>query len=163
MSRALIPGSFDPVTRGHESLVRRAAAVFDEVDVIVFINPDKKGTFSHRARVEMLSLCFADLPHVRVGFDDGMVADYVRREGITAIVKGIRNAADLAYEEDMARRNLAYCGVETLFLPAASDEQDISSTEVRRRLAEGEAPCELLPDAICDKITDFFRFSQNND
>ncbi len=163
MSRALIPGSFDPVTRGHEALIRRAARLFDEVHVIVFINPDKRGLFSHEARARMLSLCFADLPSVKVGFDDGMVADYAVREGITAIVKGVRNAEDLAYEQDMARRNFAASGVETLFLTAEEGCETLSSTEVRRRLAAGETVEGLLPAPLCDKIADFLAFSENKD
>lgn len=145
---ALIPGSFDPVTLGHESLIRRAAHLFDRVFVVLFCNPDKAGRFSHAQRLSFLRAVCQKYPNVTVDEDDGMVVDYVKRHGISAIVKGVRNAEDLAYEYPQAVYNRDHSGVETLLLIPEEGTEEISSTAVRTALSHGDIPKELLPAEI---------------
>ena len=145
--RALMPGSYDPVTVGHLAVVETAAARFSEVTVAVCINPQKEGLFAFPDRVEFLRLATAHLANVRVIFSDGMVADLARDGGYDCIVKGIRNDTDRRYEEEMAAYNLARGGVPTELLPADPSLATVSSTAVRYALARGEALRGLVPEA----------------
>ncbi|MBQ2718725.1 MAG: pantetheine-phosphate adenylyltransferase [Clostridia bacterium] len=143
--KALMPGSFDPCTAGHLDLIARCCAVYDEVTVAVFINPEKRGLFSYVDRVEFLRLATAGLPNVTVTFCEGMVADYARDGGFSAIVKGVRDERDRTYEEAMAAYNLERGGVPTLLWPAGEGLSGLSSTEVRRALAAGLPLSGLVP------------------
>lgn len=143
--KVLIPGSYDPCTRGHLDLIERAAARYEEVIAAVFINPEKSGLFPYRERVNFLRLATAHLPNVTVTFSDGMVADYVRENAIDQIVKGYRDERDLQYEKTMADYNLAHSGVGTELLPAAPAYVSVSSTAVREALASGHGIETLVP------------------
>ena len=89
MSGAVCPGSFDPVTLGHVDIFERAAAQFDEVVVAVLVNPNKKGMFSPEERIELIEASTTHLPNLRVESGSGLVVDFVRERGLTAIVKGL--------------------------------------------------------------------------
>ena len=154
MSKVLFTGSFDPVTVGHEDVIRRAARAFDEVRVTVFINPEKPGMLSPDERVALLKRVCEDIPNVTVDFDRGMVKDYVKREGISLILRALRDERDLAYEMQMADYNYAHSGVETLFFAASPSLASISSGEVRRRIREGEEYETLLPVKIRAEIAE---------
>lgn len=148
MNKVMITGSFDPVTVGHEDVIRRAAASFDHVRVTVFLNPEKPGMFTPSERVSLLRRVTEKFPNVSVDFDSGMVVDYVKREGISLIVRAVRNEKDLPYEMRMADYNLAHSGVETVFFAASPALSSISSSEVRKRIREG-APSD---DLLCPEI-----------
>lgn len=152
MQRVLITGSFDPVTIGHEDIIRRAAATFDDVRVVVFINPEKQGMFTPEERVALLRAATAKYPAVTVDFDTGYVVDYVKREGITLILRSLRGASDLAYEMQMAEYNRTHGGIETVLLSGDPALTEISSSEVRRRITEGLSYRALLPAEICDEV-----------
>ena len=144
----LFPGSFDPPTLGHLALLRRAAKLFDRVTVGIFINPDKNYLFSLEERKEMLRLCTAELPNVDVDVDSGYVVDYCKRNGIPLLIRGIRSGNDLPFERMTETYNRER-GVETLLFLADDSLSGVSSSEVRRRILEGEdlapvAPAEIL-------------------
>lgn len=147
-TRALLPGSYDPITCGHLAVIEEAAHRFDEVTVAVFINPQKKGLFGYADRLELIRLATAHLSNVSVDFSDGMVADYAKAGGYTVILKGIRNERDRAYEEDMAAYNLEHSGIPTVLYKTPDALAEISSTAVRTALYTGEALAGLVPDAI---------------
>lgn len=150
--KALIPGSYDPCTRGHLDLIARAAALYDEVVVAVFINPEKTGLFPFEKRMEFLRLATASLPNVTVTFSNGMVADYARENAIGKIVKGYRNDRDLQYEKEMAAYNLAHSGVKTELLPTAPEYAAVSSTAVREALAAGREIASFVPPEIVEAV-----------
>ncbi len=152
MSKVMITGSFDPVTVGHEDVIRRAALCFDDLRVTVFLNPEKPGMFPPDLRVSLLKQVCAEFPNVTVDFDDGMVADYVKREGIGLILRAVRDERDLAYEMKMADYNRERSGVETLLLAASPALSSVSSSEVRRRIASGEDYTALIPTEIRGEI-----------
>ena len=131
MRRAACPGSYDPPTRGHLDVITRTAALFDEVHVLVGTNTAKTGLFPPDERVGLLADALADLPGVEVHIFGGLVVDYCRSHGISAVVKGIRGSVDLEYESQMARMNRAMTGLETLLLPAAPEWASVSSSLVR--------------------------------
>ena len=103
MSGAVCPGSFDPVTLGHVDIFERAAAQFDEVVVAVLINPSKQGMFSLEERIAMIEESTTHLPNLRVESGGGLVVDFVKHRGLTAIVKGLRTGTDFEYELQMAQ------------------------------------------------------------
>jgi pantetheine-phosphate adenylyltransferase len=128
---AVYPGSFDPVTKGHEDLIRRALTFADKVIVAVVVNITKQPLFTPEERVSLIRQAVAD-PRVEVRSFDGLLADFVRAAGATLIVRGLRAVSDFEYEFQMAlmNRNLAP-GVETVFLVPAFDLTYLSSSLVR--------------------------------
>ena len=143
MTRVLLPGSYDPVTRGHIEIVRRALAHFDEVHVVVFVNPAKKTLLTPEERLTLLRAAFDSEVRVRTDCDLGLVSDYAARHGISLLLKGVRNEEDYLYERPMADHHLRY-GIDTLLLPADPAFKDTSSHEVRARIREGRPLSDLL-------------------
>ena len=152
----LLPGSFDPLTRGHYAVIEAAARAFDEVRVMVFVNPDKTCLFPLSERVEFLRLATANLPNVTVGSSEGLVADYVRENGISFIVKGVRCERDYLYERAMADWNAAH-GAKTFLFPAPEDVREISSTELRTRLEAGLPIDDVAAPGTSDAIRAAYR------
>ena len=145
--RALLPGSYDPVTIGHLAVIEEAARRFDAVTVAVFINPDKRGLLGYEDRVALLRLATAHLSNVTVDFSDGMVADYAKATDCFCIFKGIRNEGDRAYEEGMAAYNLKRAGIPTELYETPAEYRNISSTAVRAALKAGRPIAGLVPEA----------------
>lgn len=129
---AVYPGTFDPLTRGHEDLVRRAAGLFDRLVLAVAASPNKTPMFSAEERVGMAREVLADLKNVEVVSYDGLTVDCASKLGINVIVRGLRAVADFEFEFQMANmgRHLSP-NVETLFLTPKEQFTFISSTLVR--------------------------------
>ena len=154
MTHALIPGSFDPMTLGHLDIVRRARALYDKVTVAVMVNEAKTYAHTLEERAEMARLTLADLPDVDVITDEGMLTDLFDRIGADVIVKGIRNEVDRAYEEKMAAYNLERNPrAVTVFLQAADDFEEISSTKVRNSLRDGK----LIDGFLAPRVQEYLR------
>ena len=140
MSLAVLPGSYDPMTLGHLDLVVRALEEYDEAVVAVMVNPQKQTLFDMETRVEIAKRTVAHLPRVRVISDTGMLIDLFDRLGADAVCKGYRNRKDYDYETEMAEWNVRHNPrFRTVLYEADGDRQDLSSTEVRARLAKGES------------------------
>ena len=137
MKRALIGGSFDPVTVGHINLIERAAAVFDEVYVVVLDNSAKKTMFSSAQRLELLRAVCAPFPNVRTDLSHALAADYMLQHEIGWLVKGARNGQDYEYEANLAEINREIGGAETVIFPALPELRFISSTFVREMIRYG--------------------------
>ena len=131
MIKALVPGSFDPITVGHLSLIERAAKMYSEVFVTVFINPDKAPRFDIESRIEMIRAAVSHLENVKVGSDCGMLADYCAKNGITVAVKGARNSVDFEYEKKMAEFNKnRNPELETVILFPENGLEEVSATKL---------------------------------
>lgn len=131
-----VTGTFDPFTLGHEYLVECALREFDVVYIVVLVNPAKKAGMSPEKRVKMITQCVRKFHRKIIAeFYDGLAIDYLRQNNIEYIVRGVRNSADLAYEQEMADWNFTHGGIRTLLIPARDAE--ISSTAVRERLRDG--------------------------
>ena len=151
--KAVCCGSFDPITKGHEDLVRRAAELYDEVVVVIGVNPDKKCFFPLEKRRLFCEKTFADLPNVTVDVCDGIVVEYAKSIGAKVLVKGIRSVADLEYETHLADINRMICpDVQTVFLPTRPELAAISSSYARAFLQSGRDCSPVLPKAILDDI-----------
>lgn len=154
MSLALIPGSFDPMTIGHLDIVKRALSLYDEVVVAVMVNDKKTYTHDLHQRTEMAELTVRGLDRVRVVSSEGLLIDLFDRLGADVIVKGIRNDKDRAYEEEMAAWNLEHNPrAKTVFLQAADDYEEITSTDVRKLLQAGESPAHLVVPAVMEYLS----------
>ncbi|MGW0040537.1 pantetheine-phosphate adenylyltransferase [Rhodococcus sp. NPDC003348] len=145
MSKAVCPGSFDPVTNGHLDVISRVAVQFDEVVVTVVINPNKQGMFTIEERLEMLRDATADLPNVTVDSWQGLLVDYATANGATAIVKGLRGANDFDYELQMAQMNHKLTGVDTLFVATNPRFSYLSSSLVKEVATYGGDVADMLP------------------
>ncbi|UYP20502.1 pantetheine-phosphate adenylyltransferase [Rhodococcus sp. Z13] len=152
MSRAVCPGSFDPVTNGHLDVIGRVSAQFDEVVVTVTINPNKQGMFTIDERMEMLAEATAHLPNVRVDSWQGLLVDYAQAHGISAIVKGLRGANDFDYELQMAQMNHKLTGVDTLFVATNPVYSYLSSSLVKEVATYGGDVSDMLPPAVHERL-----------
>ncbi len=149
----MCPGSYDPVTLGHADVIRRAAALYDEVVVAVLHNPAKQGTFSADERRDLILDGCADLDNVRVElFADKLLVDVGREVGATAIVKGLRGSTDFAYELPMALMNRHLTGIETVFLPGDPSLEHISSSLVKEVARYGGDVSGLVSDRVRDAL-----------
>ncbi|MBT9259696.1 MAG: pantetheine-phosphate adenylyltransferase [Clostridiales bacterium] len=132
MRIAVCPGSFDPITLGHLDIIERASRIFDRCIVAVFPNLAKKPLFSVEERVEMVREAVAHLPNVEVEASQELLADFAKKRGVTAIVKGLRAVSDYEYEVQMAQMNYRLAPeVETLFLVARGEHAFLSSSIVK--------------------------------
>lgn len=149
----MCPGSYDPVTLGHADVIRRAAALYDEVVVAVLHNPAKRGTFTPDERRDLIMDASGDLSNVRVElFADRLLVDVCREVDATAIVKGLRGGTDFAYELPMALMNRHLTGVETVFLPGDPSLEHISSSLVKEVARYGGDVSGLVSDRVRDAL-----------
>lgn len=142
---AVCPGSFDPVTKGHVDVARRAAKLFGACRVVVMNNREKEYLFSLEERFELCKAAFAGEENITVDVYEGMLYDYLTTLEEPVLVKGVRNETDFLYERNMARFNFEHSGVETLYLDASEDLATLSSTLVREKIAQKEDLSEDLP------------------
>jgi pantetheine-phosphate adenylyltransferase len=148
MSGAVCPGSFDPVTLGHVDVFERACAQFDEVVVAVLVNPNKKGMFTADERIELIRDSTAHLPNLRVESGQGLVVDFARARGMSAIVKGLRSSTDFEYELQMAQMNKHVAGVDTFFIASAPQFSFVSSSLAKEVAGLGGDVSDLLPEPV---------------
>lgn len=150
-------GSFDPVTVGHEDIIRRAAKLCDKLYVTVMYNINKQGCFTVDQRVELLSKVTSSIPNVEVTSWDGLMVDYVRKTGANFVVRGIRGMRDLESERDLAELNARLLpGLETIFLLSKPELGCISSSAVREAALFGADYSRFVPSCILDDIQAHF-------
>jgi pantetheine-phosphate adenylyltransferase len=147
--RIVYPGSFDPITRGHEDLVRRAAALFDEVIVGVAASPTKRPFFSLEERVEMARLALADIPGVTVVGFSSLLMKFLAEQGTTTVLRGLRAVSDFEYELQLAGMNPE---VETLFLTPSEQYMFVSASLVREIARLGGDVSEFLHPLINSRL-----------
>jgi pantetheine-phosphate adenylyltransferase len=129
---AVFPGTFDPITRGHEDMVQRAAQLFDRVIIAVAAGHHKKTMFSLPERISMVQLALQACPNVQVESFDGLIRDFVRAHAAKVMLRGVRSTTDFEYERQLEGMNKSLMPeVETVFLTPCSQFQFVSSTLVR--------------------------------
>ncbi|WHS35106.1 pantetheine-phosphate adenylyltransferase [Auritidibacter ignavus] len=157
MQRAVCPGSFDPVHKGHIEIIARATFIFDEVVIAVSTNPQKNYLFSLEQRLDMIEQTVSSLSGVSVvPMETGLIAEFCHQQGANALVKGIRNPTDVEYETPMATFNRHLSGVETVFLPADARYQHVSSTLVKEIASLGGDISEFVPQAVAQGLSEKF-------
>ncbi|MBS4726923.1 pantetheine-phosphate adenylyltransferase [Mycobacterium sp. SM1] len=148
MSGAVCPGSFDPVTLGHIDVFERACAQFDEVVVAILTNPAKASMFGLEERIAMITESTTHLPNLRVEAGEGLVVDFVRSRGLSAIVKGLRTGTDFEYELQMAQMNKHIAGVDTFFIATTPRYSFVSSSLAKEVALLGGDVSDLLPEPV---------------
>jgi pantetheine-phosphate adenylyltransferase len=146
--RVVCPGSFDPVTNGHLDIIGRAARLHEEVVVVVGANMSKHGLFTVAERVEMLQEVTSGLPNVSVGTFRGLLVEYCRANGISAIVKGLRAVSDFEYEMEMAQMNYRLAEIETLFMTANPLYSFLRASRVKEIARFGGDVTSLVPATV---------------
>ncbi len=152
MRRAACPGSFDPVTNGHIDIFGRAASLFDEVVVAVGVNQSKNRLFTPEERIEMLTEAVSPWDNVVVDSFAGLLTDFCQRQGVTAIVKGLRAVSDFDYELQMAQMNASLSGVETVFVPTSPEYSFLASSLVKEVASFGGDVSSLVPPYVLDRM-----------
>jgi pantetheine-phosphate adenylyltransferase len=153
MKKAIFPGSFDPITLGHEEIVRRGATLFDEVIVAIGVNSAKHSAFTAEERVELIRTALADVPNLKVELYEGLTVAFAKLQGCQFLLRGLRNAADLEYERPIALMNRQISGgMETVFLISSGETSHISSTLVREVLKYGGPMDGLLSQPVIAAI-----------
>jgi pantetheine-phosphate adenylyltransferase len=153
MRRAVCPGSFDPIHNGHLEVIARASGLFDEVIVAVSTNYAKKYRFSLDERIDMARETLASLQGIVVEpVGEGLLADYCRQRGVSAIVKGLRSSSDFDYELPMATMNRQLTGVETVFLPAEAHYLHLSSTLIKEVFTLGGNVSDFVPRSVLKRL-----------
>lgn len=146
---AVFPGTFDPFTRGHESVVKRALSLFDEIIIAVGANALKEGYFTVENRKKMISDVFAGHDKVKVAHYNGLTVDFCKSAGAKYLLRGIRTAADFEYERAIAQMNKAMApGIESIMLLTTPEHTPINSTIVRDIIRNGGDASPFLPDGI---------------
>lgn len=154
MRRAIYPGSFDPVTLGHLDIIKRAAAIFDELIVCVSVNSAKTGgLFSPEERVGLIRQVTEELPNVKVDCSQELVAEYARRSRARVLVKGLRAVSDYESEIQMAMVNAKlYPKLDTVFLYTRPKYAYLSSTVVKELARYGADLSDFVPRQIIDQV-----------
>ncbi|MCL2089660.1 MAG: pantetheine-phosphate adenylyltransferase [Micrococcales bacterium] len=152
MRIAVCPGSFDPITNGHVDVVRRALTMFDEVVVAVATNAAKAPLLSAALRVELAAAAVRGLTGARVALVPGLLADFLRQVGASAVVKGIRGASDVDAEVPMALMNRHLSGVDTVFVVGDQSLAHIASSMVKDVARHGGRIDDLVPPAVSQAV-----------
>ncbi len=158
MTKAVFPGSFDPPTLGHMNLIERASRLFDSLDVVVAVNPEKKSLFSDRERLEMLEKLTAGFSNVTVHIWDSLIVDYCKKTGAGFLVRGVRNAMDFSHEFDLSLMNRHLCpDVETLFIPTEQKYFLVRSSSIKECAKFGGDISTMVPAIVEEELKKKFR------
>ena len=146
MATAVYPGSFDPVTRGHLDIIKRAAKINDQLIVAVLINSAKNPLFTVEERVALLRECCKDIPNVTVESFDGLTVEFAKKRHASVMVRGLRAVTDFENEIQLAQTNHALMpGIETMFLATSIKWSYLSSTIVREAAHYGQDVSRFVP------------------
>lgn len=151
MSKAIYPGTFDPVTRGHVDIARRALKLFDELVIAVAVNEEKKPMFTLEARIDMMKKCFEDDNRVTVKPFGTLLVDFAREQGCGTIIRGLRAVSDFEYELQIGYANQSLDEtIETVYLMPSLHYAFISSSVVRSILRHNGDAKHLVPPQVQD-------------
>jgi pantetheine-phosphate adenylyltransferase len=146
---AVFPGSLDPITIGHESIVRRALSMFDEIIIAVGVNASKKSFYPLSVREEMILKVFKGQPKVKVSHYEGLTVEYCKKAGAGFILRGLRTSADFEFERAIAQVNKELApDIETVFLLTVPEHTHINSTIVRDVIKNGGDASRFVPKAL---------------
>ncbi len=148
MRRAVFPGSFDPLTLGHDDIIRRGITLFDELIIAIGINAEKKYMFPLEERMQFVKDTFKDEPKISVLTYKGLTVDFCKEVDANFILRGLRNPADFEFEKAIAHTNRKLSEIETVFLLTSSGKSYISSSIVRDVIRNGGDYTGLVPNSV---------------
>lgn len=162
MSKAIYPGSFDPVTFGHLDIIKRSASMFDEVVVGVLVNQAKKPLFSVEERTQMIEEAVREYKNVSVIHFEGLLIDYMKSNDISVIVRGLRAITDFDYELQIAQSNRKVSNetIDTVFLTTSIDYAYLSSSIVREYASYGTDVREFVPELVARRLQERYQLEQ---
>ena len=132
MIKAVFPGSFDPPTNGHLDIIQRASKLFDDVDVVISVNPNKQYMFSEQERLDMLTTLLKDYKNVQIHVWEGLIVNYAKQVGANVLIRGIRSINDFSYEFELAHMNQKLNPeIETMFLPCKEKFGIVKSSSIK--------------------------------
>ncbi len=153
MRKAMFAGSFDPITNGHLDIIERASKLFDELQIGVLFNPNKKGLFTFEERIRLIKECTSHIKNIKIVSFDGLLVNYCEKHGIQTLVRGIRNGADMEYELQMAHMNKELNpNIETIILPTTTKYSYISSSLIKEVLHFDVNIENLVPKVIIEEL-----------
>lgn len=150
MKQALFPGTFDPFTLGHASLIERGLQLFDNILIAIGSNIDKKNMFSVEERINHLKLCYINEPRVEICTYDELTATFAKKKNIKFIIRGIRTLGDFEYERLLADINKKIAGIETICLFSEPELSCVQSNVVRDLLKHNQDAKGFVPEAILE-------------
>lgn len=157
MNKCVYPGSFDPITAGHLDIIKRAAAMFDDVTVAVLVNKNKTPAFTTEQRIDFIRRSTADLPGVKVDSFKGLLVDYMKAQNANLIIRGLRAISDFEYEFQIAAMNAKLAkDVETIFLMTDINHMYLSSSMVKELVYHGGDITDLVPPEIAEDVKEYF-------
>jgi pantetheine-phosphate adenylyltransferase len=152
-SRAVFPGSFDPITNGHLDIIQRGLSVFEDVTIAILINPEKKPLFTVEERVEIIRETYRGEPRISVDTFSGLLVDYAEKIGAAVIVRGLRAISDFEYEFQMALMNRRLNPrIETVFMMPAEGYSYLSSRLVKEVFQLGGRVRDLVPEIVEQRL-----------
>jgi pantetheine-phosphate adenylyltransferase len=158
MTRAIYPGSFDPVTMGHLDIIKRASNIVDELIVSVLKNNSKSPLFSVENRVKMLEEVVCDIPNVKVMSFEGLLVDFAKEVDANIIVRGLRAVTDFEYELQMAQTNSVLDHeIDTIFFTTSLKYAYLSSSTVKEAAYYGADISRFVPETVVNKVYDKFK------
>ena len=132
MIKAVFPGSFDPPTNGHLDIIHRASKLFDNLDVLISVNPNKQYMFSEQERLEMLTTLLKDYKNVQIHVWEGLIVNYAKQVGANVLIRGIRSINDFSYEFELAHMNQKLNPeIETMFVPCKEKFGIVKSSSIK--------------------------------
>ncbi|TDW20828.1 phosphopantetheine adenylyltransferase [Breznakia blatticola] len=157
MKKAIYPGSFDPITKGHYDIIERSSKVFDEVVIVLMKNPDKKALFTIEERIEMIKQTCANLPNVTVDVGEGLTVHYAKKQNAKVMIRGIRAVQDYEYELRNATANMWLdADVETCFFMAKPEYSFLSSSSVKEIASFGGDVSKFVDPYVITKLKEKF-------
>ncbi len=146
---AVFPGSFDPITVGHESVIRRSLGLFDRLIIAIGQNSEKKSYFSLEQRISWINKVFGDEPRIKIAIYAGLTIDFCRKSNARFIIRGLRTSADFEFERAIAQVNKAmFHEIETVFMLSLPEHTSINSTIVKEILKNGGDVSQFIPNKI---------------
>lgn len=155
---AMLPGTFDPPTLGHINIIRRSAALFDRLYVVVAHNVNKKCLFTPQERVDMLKETLKDLDNVSVFSDTGLSVDFAKKHDVSVMIRGVRSEQDFAYEFELAMTNkMLYSDLETLFIPTDQSYIILRSSQIKEMIQFGADISKMVPEEVLKKLVEKYK------
>lgn len=151
--KGIFAGSFDPITNGHLDIICRASKLFDELQIGVLYNPNKKGLFNFDERIELIKSCTKHLSNIKIVSFNGLLVNYCQKNEIDTLVRGVRTGADIEYELQMAHMNRELNqNIETIILPTKTEYSFISSSLIKEVLTVGGDVKNLVPKVVLEQL-----------
>lgn len=153
MIKAVFPGSFDPPTNGHLDIIQRASRLFDDVDVVISVNPAKQYMFSETERLDMLKELLKDYKNVEVHLWEGLIVNYAKEHGAKVLIRGIRSSNDFSYEFELAHMNQNLNPqIETMFLPSKEKWGVVKSSSIKELAMFGGDISRMVPPLVVEAL-----------